>query len=145
MEGLTLVPRSNAIVGAGFTFVGPNAGEECRGCPLQKLCFNLKPGHHYRVAEVRELEHPCNLHDEGKVRVVRVEPGAIATSVESKRLRGTAVTWSPVDCGYPDCANWKLCHPTGLADGKYAVEGDPEPLPCPMHYDLQRVSLGAVD
>lgn len=144
MEGLTLVPLGHAKLGARFTFMGANPGDECDGCPLQRLCFGLQPGQRYRVAEVRAAVHPCNLHDDGKVQVVRVEPIAFESSVETKRLRGTAVTWSPIDCGFAECANWKLCHPIGPAAGaKYRVEGDGEALPCPMHYDLRKVRLQA--
>ncbi len=139
MEGLTLVPEAAAKKGFVFTFLGANPGDECKDCPLQKLCFNLEAGRRYEVDEVRDLRHPCNLHDEGKVRVVKVKPAGVTTSVEAKRLRGTAVTWNPIDCGFPECANWKLCHPTGLAEGaRYAVESE-EPLECPMHYQLRKV------
>ncbi len=143
MEGLTLVPLGQAKAGAKFWFTGPN-DEECQGCPFQKLCFNLSPGQRYEVTEVRDVRHPCRLHDEDKVQVVKVRPVGFTSTVESKRLRGTAVTWTPIPCGYAECPNWRLCHPTGpMAGERRSVVGDAKPLACPMHYDLQKVTFAA--
>ncbi len=141
MEGLTLVPLDQAKPGARFWFNGPN-DDECKGCPFQKLCFNLEIGQHYEVTEVRDLRHPCQLHDEGTVQVVKVKPIGFTSTVETKKLRGTAVTWTPIPCGFPECKNWSLCHPTGPQPGqRRAVVSEPEPLACPMHYDLQKVTF----
>lgn len=142
MEGLTVVPGHLAAPGRRFAFNGPNQGDECDGCPVKRLCFDLQPGTTYRVAEVRAVEHPCKLHDGDKVRVVRVVPDTVQTTAETKRLRGTAITWKPVDCGYPECPNWKLCHPTGPArDVRYAVEKEGAKVDCPMNYDIRRITM----
>ncbi len=142
MDGLTLVQLPLASPGARFRYMGPGQ-EECAGCPFQKLCFNLEPGQRYEVETVRPVQHPCNLHDEGKVQVVTVKPIGFSTSVESKKVRGTAITWEPIDCGYPECKNWKLCHPGAPAGKRYAIEGETSKLDCPMGYDLQRVHFKA--
>lgn len=139
MEGLTLVPDLHAKAGHRFTFLGPNPGDECDGCPVQKLCFNLDPGSHYEVTEVRSALHPCNLH-EGKMRAVKVEPATVETSMDVRRLRGTAATFSAIDCGYPECANWKLCHPP-IASRRYEVTHVGAKLDCPMGHTIQRVTL----
>ncbi len=138
---LTLVPAS-ATLGYRFHFVGANPGDECDGCPFQKLCFGLEPGRTYEVTSMRDVVHPCNLHDEGKVRVVEVEEASFVTSLETKHLRGTAATWNPVPCEYPDCDRYALCHPRGPPAGaRYQIVEDMGKEPCPMNYAIHRVRL----
>lgn len=139
---LTLVPADLARPGHRFTFRGANSGEECRGCPFKRLCFGLEPGRTYLVRTVRDVVHPCGLHDPGKVRVVEVEQASVATTVETRLLRGTAVAWTPVDCGMPECRNFGLCHPVGPEPGTpHAVTKSGGAVDCPMGYDLTRVEL----
>jgi uncharacterized protein (UPF0179 family) len=142
MALLTLVPDALAAPGFRFTFAGPNEGEECAGCPFQKLCFGLAPGHTYEVTEVRPAAHPCGLHDTGKVRAVAVEETAFPATVERRHLRGTAAHWTAPDCRRPSCRNWALCHPVGHAAGaKHAIEAQHGPVECPVGLDLERVDL----
>ena len=137
---LSLAPDLHARPGHRFTAAG-GPFEECDGCPVQQLCFSVEAGRHYEVTEVRDVVHPCNLH-EGGMRVVQVEEASFNSALETKRLRGTAATFTPVDCGYPECANWTLCHPVGPArDVRYAIEEVGEALACPMDYKLKRVRL----
>lgn len=139
---LTLVPDALAAKGYRFTFIGPNKGGECDGCPFQKLCFNLAPGHAYEVTAVRPAAHPCALHEGGKVRAVDVTEVPFAASLERRHLRGTAAPWTWLDCGKPSCANWALCHPVGHRSGaRHAIVGQKGPLECPAGFDLERVEL----
>ncbi|MES2155709.1 MAG: UPF0179 family protein [bacterium] len=146
---LTLVPESMAKPGARFTYRGPNVprtggntGEECEGCPFQKLCFGLTPGHAYQVTALRAVTHPCALHDGGKVHVVTVAETDFVSSIETRHLRGTAAAWTPVPCGRPDCANYGLCHPVGpTAGARHAIVANEGPLPCPAGFDLAKVRL----
>ena len=138
---LTLVPEPLARAGAGFTFAGPNPGEECKGCPYQRLCFGLAPGHRYEVAKVRPVHHPCNLHEGGRVRVVEVEEAPFSTSLETRHLRGTAAPWAPVPCGMPECPSYSLCHPVGPRPGKVEIVEDAGALPCPAGFELSRVRV----
>lgn len=139
---LTLVPETLASVGHRFTFLGPNKDIECAACPHQKMCFDLEPGHTYQVTKLRPVAHPCELHDEGKARVVEVEPVGFTTSLETKHLRGTAATWTPPDCRMPECANWAVCHKSGPEHGvRYAIESVEDALECPIGLDLKRVRL----
>ena len=139
---LTLVPDTLARRGLRFTFVGANAGPECDGCPFKKLCFGLQPGHAYQVTALREVTHPCGLHEGGRVRVVEAEETTFQSSLERRHLRGTAAHWAPVPCGRPDCASYAFCHPVGPRGGKrheiVATEGA---LECPAGFDLERVKL----
>ena len=146
MPLITLVPAALAAPGSRFTFAGPNAGAECAGCPYQKLCFGLAPGRAYAVQKVRELTHPCNLHDGGKVHVVTVAEVPFAASLERRHLRGTAAPWAGPDCRKPSCASWNLCHPKGHAEGaKHEIVAQNGPLPCPAGFDLERVDLKQMD
>lgn len=142
MALLTLVPEALAARGYRFTFAGPNAGGECAGCPVQKLCFALQPGHTYEVQAVRPARHPCGLHDEGKVRAVEVAEVPFTATVERRHLRGTAAHWAGPDCGRPSCANWALCHPVGhVAGAKHAIVAQKGPVECPAGFDLEKVDL----
>ncbi|MEK6985659.1 MAG: UPF0179 family protein [Candidatus Thermoplasmatota archaeon] len=139
---LTLVPESSARIGARFRFLGANAGEECQGCPFQKLCFGLTPSRNYQVKALRPVSHPCGLHEGSKAHVVEVEEVGFTSSLETRHLRGTAATWSPIACGRPDCASYGLCHPVGAQAGvRHAIEANHGPLACPAGFDLVQVTL----
>lgn len=142
---LTLVPQAMARPGATFTFLGANAGAECDSCPFTRLCFGLTPGHSYRVTLARDVLHPCALHEGGKVRVVEVAPASFATSVESRLLRGTAATWSPIACRMPECANYALCHPVGHVPGRHEIVAQEGRLECPASFELAKVRLKPLD
>lgn len=142
MAPLTLVPDALAAGGYRFTFAGPSGGEECRGCPLQKLCFGLQPGRTYQVTAVRPASHPCGLHDGGRVRAVEVSEVPFTATLERRHLRGTAAPWTAPDCGRPQCPSYALCHPTGHASGaRHAVVRQLGPVECPEGFDLEKVEM----
>lgn len=146
MAPLTLVPDALAAKGFRFTFTGPNKGEECKGCPFQKLCFGLQPGHSYEVKATRPATHPCALHEGGKVRAVEVAEVSFPASLERHHLRGTAAPWTAPDCGRPSCVNWALCHPVGHHSGaRHAITAQKGALECPAGFDLERVELRPMD
>lgn len=149
---LTLVPEALARIGARFTYRGPNAGaegtavgndgSECTDCPFQRLCFGLEPGLPYEVTAVRDVRHPCALHDGGRVRVVEARAASFTTSLGTRHLRGTAAPWDPVPCGYPECPKNALCHPAGIAPGRrHAIEADEGIIDCPMGHAIHCVRL----
>lgn len=143
---LTLVPSTLARKGHRFTFNGPNKDIECAACPFQKLCFGLAAGRTYEVVALREVQHPCELHDEGKVRVVEVAEVDFPSTVERVHLRGTAAAWAPIPCARPACKDWALCHPAGHAAGaKHAITGQLGRVECPAGYDLEKVTLRKMD
>ncbi|MEA3165786.1 MAG: uncharacterized protein QOJ26_652 [Thermoplasmata archaeon] len=146
MALLTLVPDALAARGFRFTFAGPNKGEECAGCPFQKLCFGLDPGRTYKVTSVRDVAHPCALHDTGKARVVVVEEVPFQATIERHHLRGTAAPWTAPNCRRPSCKNWALCHPVGhTAGGRHAITAQKGAVECPVGFDLERVDLKPMD
>ncbi len=139
---LTLVPTTLAGVGYRFTFQGANDESPCKECPVRGLCFRLVPGQTYEVTGLRPVQHDCGHHEGGKVQVCEVEEVSITSTVEARRLRGTAVTWKPIPCGMPECSSWSLCHPAGPpADASYEVKGEAPGPECPAGYDLRRVEL----
>lgn len=143
---LTLVPEPLARAGYRFTFRGANPGDECDGCPFQKLCFGLQPGHRYQITGLRDVTHPCALHDGDRVRVALVEDVPFESTLETRLLRGTAAAWVPVPCGRPECASYGLCHPVGPQPGaRHAIVGQAGPMACPAGYELTRVSLRRMD
>lgn len=139
---LTLVPSTLATKGYRFTFNGPNKDIECAACPFQKLCFGLTPGRKYEVQAVRDVKHPCELHDEGKVRVVEVVEVDFTSTLERVHLRGTAAPWTPIPCARPTCVNWNLCHPVGPSAGaRHAITRQLGGVDCPAGYDIEKVTL----
>jgi uncharacterized protein (UPF0179 family) len=139
---LTLVPEPLAAPGYTFTFAGASDGPECAPCPFRKLCFGLEAGRRYEVGELRDVTHPCALHESGRVRVARVEERAFPTSLETRLLRGTAAIWNPIPCGRPDCGKYALCHPVGPQAGKrHEVAAQEGVIPCPAGYELTKVRL----
>lgn len=145
MPLLTLLPSTLAATGYRFTYRGDGRFEECEGCPVKGVCYRLEPGRRYEVQAVRDVEHPCNLHETGRVRVCTVQEIPLHTSLETKHLRGTAAHWRPVPCGYPECPNNRLCHPVATPEGRYAIVEDRGQLRCPMGYDLHTVTLEPLD
>lgn len=139
---LTLVPEPLAAPGYRFTFRGANAGEECQGCPFQKLCFGLDPGRRYEVRQLRDVVHPCGLHEGGRVRVAVVEEVSFPTTLETRLLRGTAASWTPIPCGRPECPQYALCHPAGTQPGaRHAIVGTHEAVECPAGFAITKVDL----
>lgn len=139
---LTLVPDTLARRGLGFLVQEGSVPTECQSCPFQKLCLGLQPGQRYVVNALRDVTHPCALHEGGRVRVVEVEAAAFPSTVETRLLRGTAATWTPVPCGMPECANWALCHPVGPKAGlRNQIVAEEGAVACPAGFELTRVQL----
>ncbi|HWG84497.1 MAG TPA: UPF0179 family protein [Deinococcales bacterium] len=139
---LTLVPNAAAKVGARFVYRGPNLGEECQGCPFQKLCFGLEAGRAYEVRALRGVTHPCGLHDEAKVQVVEVAEVDFAATLETRHLRGTAAHWAAPACLRPECPSYALCHPAGTASGaRHAIREVGQKVACVAGFDLVQVRL----
>ncbi|AEH24003.1 UPF0179 family protein [Pyrococcus yayanosii] len=111
---ITLVGEKLAKPGLEFIYYGP--AEPCKTCRLARVCTgNLEPGRRYKIVRVRNIEHPCPLH-EGKVRVVEVVEPAIEVAVEPRlAIVGSKIKLSFVDCDDPEKA--ELVRPEGLFEG----------------------------
>jgi len=125
---VTVVGERQCKKGFEFVFSGPLA--ECRECKVKTVCFHLEPNRLYRVTEVREVHHECNVHEEG-VRVVEVEKLPTKTALNTKAaVEGSMVTFEETDCELIGCPNYRICRPVGAAEGMRfriaSVEGEIE-------------------
>jgi len=136
---ITLIGKDLAEEGLEFQYLGPLL--ECRTCKLKNVCFNLDEGKWYRVTKVRDKEHDCKVHDEGKVVTVEVEEIPVPLIVQAKNVvEGETITFKPISCREYDCEYYDICHPLGLRDGTKVkiikVEGD---IKCSKKKDLKKV------
>ena len=69
MTLVTLIGERLAKEDEEFIYLGPN--NDCRRCKLKTVCFNLKPGRRYKIIDIRDKRHSCELH-EGNAAVVEV-------------------------------------------------------------------------
>ncbi len=116
MAIITLVGKDMAKEGLEFQYMGPLM--ECRGCKLKNVCFNLDEGKWYRVVKVRDKEHECRVHNDGKVVTVEVEEIPVPILVAAKTVvEGEVLEYHRVSCHHADCEDRELCMPMGLRDG----------------------------
>ncbi|MHA1208277.1 MAG: UPF0179 family protein [Candidatus Freyarchaeota archaeon] len=117
---LTLVGVKQAKKGEKFVYVGHT--EVCEECEFYQVCIgNLEPKRIYEITEVRNIEHPCKIHEDG-VCVVEVKYSNIQASLEVKQaIPGATITYSPIECDYSNCPYADICNPTGLFKGDKCV------------------------
>ncbi|MEM3525934.1 MAG: UPF0179 family protein [Candidatus Jordarchaeaceae archaeon] len=139
---LTLVGAKQAKKGAKFIHIGH--AEACENCELYKVCIgNLEPKRVYEITDIRDVQHPCKIH-EGGVRVVEVVYSSVKVALEAKQaIPGATITYSPIDCTFHDCPLIELCKPDCLFEGdKCIVEGLVEKVEeCRAGKNLMVVSL----
>ena len=123
--------------GTEFVYVG--VAQQCRGCRLKMVCSNLKVGRCYRITNVRDKEHVCDLY-EGGVVAVEIEKQPIETTIKKDSAEGTSVTYTEVNCDMVGCQHYALCHP-GVDAKKYNIIEVLEDVKCPKEYALKRVRL----
>ena len=62
------------------------------------VLIHWKSGKIYRIREVKNTEHPCMVHESGKVKVVDVEKATIKTAIDSKRaFEGSNIVFFPLN------------------------------------------------
>lgn len=116
---LTLVGSMQAKI--GFKFVHNGSAEPCNSCQLRKVCIeNLEPGRVYEVVNVREMVHPCMLHENG-VKAVEVTFSSVPVALEPKQaVKGATIIYKYIDCT-SDCPNIDLCRPSALRPGDRCI------------------------
>jgi len=114
MPIITLVGEKLAKPGVEFIFYGP--AEPCKTCKLAGVCVgNLEKGRRYKIVKVRNIEHPCPLH-EGKARVVVVEEPSIEIAIDPRlAVKGSVIKLKFEEC--PDPEKVDLFRPEGLFEG----------------------------
>lgn len=138
MPIITLIGEKIATNDTEFTYFGPT--NECKDCKLKNVCFNLKIGRRYRITNVRDKRHPCNVH-EGNVAVVEVEELPIVTSINKSYSEGYKGKIEKNNCNSIGCVNYEICSISLQKDKTYTVAKVIEDLECPFGYELRKVEL----
>ncbi|MHA1859948.1 MAG: UPF0179 family protein [Candidatus Asgardarchaeia archaeon] len=141
---ITLIGKRQAYKGYKFVYLGEN--EVCEDCEYRIVCHkNLEVSHVYEVKEVRNMSHPCKIHQEGVV-VVEVEEAPLKTSLDSKKaIEGTVIKYKKRECDEVSCENYNLCLGFGLFEGnKYKILNVGNKIKCLKGDDLVEVTLKRV-
>ncbi len=110
---ITLIGTNLAEKGLEFMHYG--GASACEKCRFKNTCINtLEEGRIYLIKEVKGTEHPCPIHEGGKVKVVDVEKSYIKALIDSKiAFEGSNIVFSPIKCENK-CVDKDLCAPEGL-------------------------------
>ena len=110
---ITLIGKNLAEEGLKFMFYGASA--ECEACRFKSTCIDsLEEGRMYVIKEIKDTEHPCPIHDSGKVQVVEVENADIEALVNTKKaFEGSMIAFDFPVCD-KECTMRDLCFPEGL-------------------------------
>jgi len=138
MPLVTLIGEKLAKKDAEFVYIGPN--NECRNCKLKTVCFNLKTGRKYKVINLRDKRHNCNVH-EGAAAVIEVQEQPIITSIDKKHSEGSKSIIEKKECNSIGCVFFEICNVTLQKDKQYIVTKIFEELECPHGYNLQKAEL----
>ena len=138
MALVTLIGEKLAKKDNEFFYIGPN--NECRNCKLKTVCFNLKTGMKYKIINVREKRHNCNVH-EGTVAVVEVEELPIITTVEKKCKEGDEIQIEKEECNNIGCEYYELCKIKISKDKKYEIIKVHGKIDCPIELNLEKVEI----
>ena len=138
MPLVTLIGEKLAKKEKEFTYLGPN--NECRNCKLKTVCFNLKPGRTYKITNVRDKRHSCNVH-EGTATVVEVKEMPIIAAIDKKLSEGSESIIENKECKSIGCINYEFCNVVLQKDKKYKITKIYESIECPIGYELQKAEL----
>lgn len=113
---ITLIGKDLAEEGLKFMHYGASA--ECEACRFKNTCIDsLEEGKMYVITDVKDTEHPCSIHNSGKVKVVEVEIAEIDALVDSKKaFEGSMIVVDFPECD-KECTMRDLCFPEGLYEG----------------------------
>ena len=138
MPLVTLIGEKIANKNTEFVYIGPN--NECRNCKLKTVCFNLKQGRKYKITNVRDKKHSCNVH-EGTAVVIEVQELPIITSINKQFSEGDKVKTQKKECGSIGCDFYEICSVKLHKDKSYTVKKIYEEIQCPIGRSLQKVEL----
>jgi uncharacterized protein (UPF0179 family) len=131
MANVTLVGKNMAVVGAEFIYNGPS--NECRECKVRTVCFNLTTGRRYTIKAIREMTHPCSVHED-QVVAVEFEQMPFEISIDPKQvIEGAVVTVTGRDCQNTPCPNFRLCAQDTVANNsKVMIKKVGTEMACPI-------------
>jgi uncharacterized protein (UPF0179 family) len=139
MALVTLIGEKLAKEDEEFIYLGPN--NNCRGCKLKTVCFNLKPGRRYKIIEIRDKHHSCELH-EGNATVVEVQEMPIIAAIDKELAKGSTAKIERKECENIGCNNFELCNNLALQkDKNYKITKIYEDIECLIGYELQKAEL----
>jgi uncharacterized protein len=138
MPLVTLIGEKLAKKDCEFIYTGPI--NECRNCKLKTVCFNLKPGRKYKITNVRDKRHNCNVH-EGTAVVVEVQDLPIIITVDSKLSEGDTLKIEEKKCRSIGCGNFELCNSPPNTNKKYKIVKIFKKIDCPLDYDLNKAEI----
>ena len=136
---VTLVGEHLAKEGTEFTYIGAN--NECRNCQLKTVCFNLKPGHGYRITKLRDKRHNCAVH-EGQVVVVEVEELPLSGVTDQPAAEGASVKLKKSNCRNLTCDTIDACRAAAVQPERtYVVCKALGKVDCKKGFALYRVDV----
>ena len=139
MPLITLIGEKLAKEDNEFIYLGPD--NDCRNCKLKTVCFNLKPGRHYKITKIRDKRHNCSIHD-GNAAVIEVQEMPIFTAIDKKLSEGCETKIEKKECRNIGCPNYELCNNITLQkDKNYKITETYESIDCIMGYELQKAKL----
>jgi len=139
MTLVTLIGEKLAKEDEEFIYLGPN--NDCKRCKLKTVCFNLKPGRRYKIIDIRDKRHSCELH-EGNAAVVEVQELPIIAAIDKELTEGTTAKIERKECKNIGCNNFELCNNLALQkDRDYKITKIYEGLDCLIGYELQKAEL----
>jgi len=139
MTLVTLIGEKLAKENEEFIYLGPN--NNCKNCKLKTVCFNLKPGRRYKIIEIRDKRHNCEIH-EGNAAVVEVQEMPIITAIRNELKEGSTTKIEKIECENIGCNNFELCNNLALQkDKNYKVKKTYESIECFKGYSLQKAEL----
>ena len=139
MPLVTLIGEKLAKEDNEFIYLGPD--NDCRNCKLKTVCFNLKPGRHYKITKIRDKRHNCSIHD-GNAAVIEVQEMPIFTAINKKLSEGCETKIEKKECRNIGCPHYELCNNIALQkDKNYKITETYESIDCIMGYELQKAKL----
>ncbi len=140
MAMLTVVGDKLAKKGQEFVYLGSLS--ECKDCKVKNICFHLEKGQRYKVVGVRDVNHDCEIHENG-VKVVEVEKTTTnAVLLKKLAIDGSTITFDLLKCNNLGCENHILCFPLGVKSGtKFKIVKTGRKLKCPKGFEIVRVTL----
>lgn len=128
MNVVTIIGEQLAKKDTEFVYLGPL--NECRNCKVKTACFNLKPYHTYKIINIRDKKHGCNVH-EGPGVVVEVEEQPIRTTIDKKLSKGSITQLEPHICDHVFCYHYDICTIQAIQKGKkYRIENIFDDVSC---------------
>ncbi|MBC7100316.1 UPF0179 family protein [Methanothermobacter tenebrarum] len=139
---ITLIGEKLAKKGLTFMYYGP--AKACEDCRYKSVCIDpLETGRIYKIKEVKDTEHPCPIHESGKVKVVEVEKANIEALIDAKKaFEGSVILFETLKCD-EKCDMRSLCFPEGIkaSDRCRILKNFGRVNECKKGYKLNKVLL----